>query len=182
MNCEEIIPLFLAEEIKNIVRDISRRIIKDAIKEGNNKLNFVTVLEGARRFSDELIGEIYCQTCAGFNINNYNIKVSSYCGMTSGKLKLERGIEADLSEKEVIILEDIVDSGKTIQFLADYLLKDKQVSRVKIASLLSKPSRRRVNIQIDYLGKEIPDVFVVGYGLDKDGIYRNLNYIGRVKS
>jgi len=173
--------LISEEEIKKIIKEISAKILKDAEKNKCRELNFITVLEGARRFSEVLRKIIFEETKGKLNINNYNIKISSYQGTESRKLKLEKEIKENLKKKNVIVIEDIIDTGKTMLFLKNYLLKEKRVASLKIASLLSKPSRRIVDVKISYLGKEIPDVFVIGYGLDKDGQFRDLNYIGFIK-
>ena len=96
---------------------------------------------------------------------------------TSGVVTLKKDIDKMLTNQDVLIVEDIVDSGFTMAYLKR-LLADRNASSVKICTLLSKPSRRRVDIDIDYYGFEIPDEFVVGYGLDYDEKYRNLPYIG----
>ena len=93
---------------------------------------------------------------------------------------IKKDIDTDIKDKNVLIIEDIVDSGNTLALLKENL-SSRGAKSVKIASLLSKPSRRVVNVDIDYVGAEIPDEFVVGYGLDMDEKYRQMDYIGVLK-
>tara|TARA_Y100000310_G_scaffold228743_1_gene231038 strand:- start:5478 stop:6020 length:543 start_codon:yes stop_codon:yes gene_type:complete len=139
-------------------------------------LNFVTVLDGARPFARDLITELGCK---GLCVSDSFVKLNSYCGTKSnGKICIEQDLTESLEGKDVLVVEDIVDSGRTYDFLRNYLLNEKGVRNVKLASLLSKPSRRVVDVKIDYLGIEIPDEFVVGYGMDFNGKYRELDYMG----
>ena len=89
-------------------------------------------------------------------------------------------MDNDVAGKDILIVEDIIDTGITLSYLVPYL-KERGANSVKLATLLSKPSRRKVDIHVDYNGFEIPDAFVVGYGLDYDSSYRNLPYIGVLK-
>ena len=110
------------------------------------------------------------------------IEVSSYEGTEStGKVKIVKDIKNSIEGKEVLIVEDIIDTGITLTFLKEYLLLKKPNS-LKIATLLSKPSRRIQELDVDYIGFKIEDKFVIGYGLDYNQNYRNLPYIGYVNS
>ena len=108
------------------------------------------------------------------------MEVSSYSGVeTTGKVKISKDIKDSIEGKDVLIVEDIIDTGITLTFLVDYL-KLKNPNSLKIATLLSKPSRRIKELEVEYLGFQIEDKFVVGYGLDYNQNYRNLPYIGYI--
>ena len=109
--------------------------------------------------------------------------VSSYGGsntVTSGLVKIIKDLDGDLSGKDVLIVEDILDTGVTLSNLVP-MLKMRNPNSVKICTILDKPSRRKADIQPDYEGFQVPDEFVVGYGLDYDEKYRNLPYVGVLK-
>lgn len=110
------------------------------------------------------------------------MSVSSYGGDTksSGVVRIVKDLDESLKDKHVIVIEDIVDSGRTLSYLLD-MLQSRGPQDVKLCTLLDKPERRVVEVKVDYKGFEIPDEFVVGYGLDYDQKYRNLPYIGMVK-
>ena len=108
--------------------------------------------------------------------------VSSYGSgvKTSGVVKIVKDLDQDLSGRDILIVEDILDSGMTLSYLKG-LLQSRRPASIRIATLLDKPSRRKVDLQADYVGYEVPDEFVVGYGLDYDEQYRNLPYVGVLK-
>lgn len=110
------------------------------------------------------------------------MSVSSYGGDTksSGVVRIVKDLDEPLKDKHVIVIEDIVDSGRTLSYLLD-MLRSRGPVDVRLCTLLDKPDRRVVDVKVDYTGFEIPDEFVVGYGLDYDQKYRNLPYIGMVK-
>lgn len=110
------------------------------------------------------------------------MSVSSYgsSSESSGVIKIIKDLDEPLAGKHVLVIEDIVDTGKTLHYLLE-LLKDRGAADVKLCALLDKPDRRVVEIGADYTGFQIPDEFVVGYGMDYDQRYRNLPYIGVVK-
>lgn len=110
------------------------------------------------------------------------MSVSSYgsSSESSGVIKIIKDLDEPLAGKHVLVIEDIVDTGKTLHYLVE-LLKDRGAADVKLCALLDKPDRRVVEIGADYTGFQIPDEFVVGYGMDYDQRYRNLPYIGVVK-
>lgn len=110
------------------------------------------------------------------------MSVSSYGGDTrsSGIVKIVKDLDEPLKDRDVLVVEDIVDSGRTLSYLME-LLKNRGPASLKLCTLLDKPDRRVVDVKVDYTGFEIPDVFVVGYGLDYDQKYRNLPYIGAVE-
>jgi len=118
---------------------------------------------------------------SGVGVNDFFIRVKSYSGTSSGEISFE-GNEDNLEGKDLLIIEDIIDTGKTVEFLIDYLLDKKGAKSVKVISLLSKPSKIICDVNIDYLGMEIPDEFVIGYGLDFNEKYRELDLIRRLKN
>jgi hypoxanthine phosphoribosyltransferase len=133
---------------------------------------FIGVLNGSFIFLADLIKEIHISSEVSF------VKVSSYEGAkSSGKIKKEIGLQMSLKDRDVIIVEDIVDSGKTLEYLIGMINKENPAS-VNVCTLLLKPKSLKVQIdEITYIGFEIPDEFVVGYGLDYNGLGRNLRDI-----
>ena len=130
------------------------------------------VLNGSIMFMGELMQRL------NFNCQVVSIKLTSYEGTnTTGRVKQAMGLTADITGRRVIVVEDIVDSGMTLSFLKRILL-DRGAASLRIATLLDKPARRRVELEVDYSCFEIPDAFVVGYGLDYNETYRNLPDIG----
>ena len=108
------------------------------------------------------------------------IQVESYQGTEStGKIKLKQDLIDKIEGRNIIIIEDIVDTGRTLEYLREYIKKHNPKS-VKVCTLLSKPSRRIVELNIDYIGFSIPDEFVIGFGMDYDQKYRNLPYIAKM--
>jgi len=173
------IPVFISkEEIEGVVSRIGSEIYKNLQDNRAKEVNFVTILEGARPFSRDLRAKVTELCGQRFPINNYDIKISSYQGTQSEKLALEKDIEVDITGRDLIVVEDIVDTGKTMNYLINHLFMKRNARSMCICSLLNKPSRREKDIPIVYLGKNIPDEFVIGYGLDKDGEFRGLDYIG----
>lgn len=134
--------------------------------------HLICVLNGAFIFMADLVRAIDLPVTTDF------LSVSSYGSRTesSGEVRLVKDLEQSLKNKHVIVVEDIIDTGLTMQYLQGYLEGRSPLS-VKVASLLSKPSRRQVEVDIDYLGFEIDDAFVYGYGLDVDHRYRNIPFI-----
>ena len=110
------------------------------------------------------------------------MSVSSYGGDTksSGMVKIVKDLDDSIAGKDVLVVEDIIDSGRTLSYLLE-LLKDRKPNSLKLCTLLDKPDRRVVDVDIDYTAFQVPDKFVVGYGLDYDQKYRNLPYIGVVE-
>jgi hypoxanthine phosphoribosyltransferase len=135
-------------------------------------LHLICVLNGAFVFMADLVRAIDMPLTIDF------LAVSSYGSdtKTSGEVKLVKDLDLSLAGKHVILVEDIVDTGLTMKYLLGYL-EGRNPASVKVASLLSKPSRRRVEVQVDYLGFTIDDAFVYGYGLDVDHHFRNLPFV-----
>ena len=171
---EKISKLIPEKELQDKVEEIAKKIAKDY----HNKVIFVTILKGAKIFCSDLMDSI--KKISDLKIENYFIKLSSYGNKTetSGKVKIEKDIEEDLKGKDILIIDDIVDTGITLSFLKKYLLETKKARSVKICCLLDKPSRREKEVKIDYKGFEVPNKFIVGYGIDYAEKYRELPYIG----
>ena len=154
------------------VREVAREIRRDA---GDDPILLLGVLKGAFMFMADLMRHIGGQVSCDF------IAVSSYAGTTStGEVQIKKDVDSALEGRRVIIVEDIVDTGLTLDYLQG-ALRNRQPKSLKTACLLSKPSRRRTKVPVDYIGFEIEDKFVVGYGLDYNEQYRNLPYIGVVE-
>ena len=137
---------------------------------------FLGILKGVVMFFSDMIRATPIQCQIDF------MAVSSYGGgtSTSGKVKMLKDVSVDLRGRHVVILEDILDSGMTLSYLKG-LLQGRNPASIRIATLLDKPSRRKVDLVADYVGFEVPDEFVVGYGLDYDEQYRNLPFVGVLK-
>lgn len=161
-------------ELDKIVTEIADKISEDY---RGKRLVLVCILKGAVVFMGDLMKKITIPVEIDF------MKVSSYgnATKTSGAVNILLDLHRkDLAETDILIVEDIIDSGKTLSYLVEYLLL-KGARSVKTATMLDKPSRREVDFTPDYRGKEIPDEFVVGYGLDFAEKYRALPYIGILK-
>lgn len=153
-----------AEKIQQRIKELAETINSDFT---GKKPLFVAVLNGSFMFASDLFKWITIDAEICF------IKLASYKGMkSSGKVVTSIGLEEDLFGKDVIILEDIVDTGKTLHHFLPKLLHQ-QPKSMKIATLLHKPEATKFVLTLDYVGFEIPDKFVVGYGLDYDGLGRN---------
>jgi len=162
--------LLNAQTIKRRVRSLGKEITRD-YKDRSPIL--VGVLRGAAVFLSDLIRHIDLELEVDF------IALSSYGSATesSGQVQLVKDLESSIDGADVILVEDIVDTGLTLNYLVGNL-KSRNPGSLRVCALLSKPSRRKVNVYIDYLGFEVPERFVVGYGLDFDQQFRNLPYIG----
>lgn len=171
MNIEKDIKevLISEEELKEICQNLGKQISKDY--EGKNLL-LVSVLKGAVVFLADLLREITCDCEIDF------MAVSSYSGSkTTGIVKFKKDLDVSPIDRDILIVEDILDSGITLSYLKG-VLEDRQAASIKICTLLDKPANRRADIKADYVGKVVPDEFVVGYGLDYDEKYRNLPFVG----
>lgn len=170
---ERVEVLLSEEEVNRRIRQIGEQISKDYA--GKN-VHLVCVLKGGSFFMCELAKRITVPVSLDFMF------VSSYGGDTksSGVVKIVKDLDESITDKHVIVVEDIVDSGRTLSYLLE-MLKNRGCKDVKLCTLLDKPDRRVVDVKVDYTGFQIPDEFVVGYGLDYDQKYRNLPYIGVVK-
>ena len=158
--------LITSREIEEKVREIGARITEDY--RGENPL-LVGVLRGAVVVMSDLMRNIDLQCELDFmDISSYGSGTSS-----SGVVRILKDLEEDITDRHVLIVEDIIDTGLTLSYLMRSLQARKPAS-LEICALLSKPSRRRAELAVRYLGFEVPDEFVVGYGLDYAGAYRNL--------
>ena len=170
---DKIFELFISDnQIDDIVDGIANNINESGIKDPL----FIAVLNGSFLFASDIMRKI--------NIPNAQIsfvKLSSYEGTVStGEVKELIGINSDISERDIIILEDIIDTGTTLETIIS-LLNQQNVASIRIATLLFKPEAYKKDINIDYIGKSISNDFVVGYGLDYDEIGRNLPHIYKLK-
>ena len=170
---EKIRVLLSEEEVDTKIKQIGEQISKDY---AGKEVHLVCVLKGGSFFMCELAKRITVPVSLDF------MSVSSYGSETksSGVVKIVKDLDEHLKDKHVIVVEDIVDSGRTLSYLLE-MLKDRGPADVRLCTLLDKPDRRVVDVKVDYTGFQIPDEFVVGYGLDYDQKYRNLPYIGIVE-
>ena len=170
---ERIEVLLTEEEIDKRIQEIGDQISRDY---AGKHVHLVCVLKGGSFFMCELAKRITVPVSIDF------MSVSSYGGDTqsSGVVRIVKDLDEPLKDRHVIVIEDIVDSGRTLSYLLD-MLRSRGALDVRLCTLLDKPDRRVVDVNVDYTGFEIPDEFVVGYGLDYDQKYRNLPYIGIVK-
>ena len=175
MNDDILKVLVSEEELKAKVAELGAQISKDY--EGRN-LVLVSILKGSVVFMADLMRAVSIPCSIDFMV------VSSYGGsntVTSGLVKIIKDLDSDLSGKDVLIVEDIIDSGRTLSYLIE-VLKQRKPNSVHLCTLLDKPERRvKKQVHVDYTCFTIPDEFVVGYGLDYDQKYRNLPYIGVVE-
>jgi hypoxanthine phosphoribosyltransferase len=169
--------------IKDVM--ISETAIKDRVKElaqqiesdyNNEAIVLIVVLKGSFIFAADLIREMKGDIKIDF------ISVSSYGDETetTGKVRLLKDLDANITNQNVLVVEDIIDSGLTLHFLRGHLQAHKP-KQIKICTLLDKPERRKVDLPVDYVGFVIPDEFIVGYGIDYAQMYRNLPYISTVE-
>ena len=165
--------LLTEEEVNKKISEVAAQINKDY--EGK-EVHLICILKGGVFFTCELAKRLTVPVTLDF------MSVSSYGSGTesSGVVKIIKDLDGDLSGKDVLIVEDILDTGVTLSNLVP-MLKMRNPNSVKICTILDKPSRRKADIQPDYEGFQVPDEFVVGYGLDYDEKYRNLPYIGVLK-
>ena len=161
--------LFTEEQIAARVRELGAQITKDY---AGKTILMCGILKGAVTFFTDLARCIDSPVYFDF------MSCSSYGSSTtsSGVLKIRKDLDNDVKDKDVLIVEDIIDTSHLVP-----MLQERGARSVKLATLLSKPARRQVEVPVDYNGFEIPDAFVVGYGLDYDSRYRNLPYIGILK-
>ena len=161
------------EEVNRRIRELGEQISRDY---AGRQIHLICVLRGGSFFMCELAKRITVPVSLDF------MSVSSYGGDTksSGVVKIVKDLDDSIRDKEVLVVEDIIDSGRTLSYLMA-MLQDRGPKSLHLCTLLDKPDRRVVDVDVDYTGYRIPDEFVVGYGLDYDQKYRNLPYIGVVK-
>ena len=164
--------LISEEDLKAKVKEIGAKISEDY--KGKEPI-FVGVLKGCFVFMSDLVRSVSINCSMDF------MAVSSYSGTkTTGAVKINKDLSEDICGKDVIIVEDILDSGITLNYLKNYLMVRRPAS-IRIVTLMDKPSRRKADVYADYSCFEVPDAFVVGYGLDYNEKYRNLPYVGILK-
>lgn len=165
--------LITEEQIKARTRELGRQISKDY--EGQDLL-LVCVLKGAVTFLADLMRQITIPHAIDF------MAISSYGAGTesSGIVRILKDLDTNIEGRNVLIVEDIIDTGRTLHYITENL-KTRRPKSLRICTLLTKPSRREIEIPLDYVGFEIPNKFVIGYGLDFAEIYRSLPYIGVLK-
>jgi hypoxanthine phosphoribosyltransferase len=159
-------PLLSQEQIASIVQGLANQISKDY---AGKELVLVCILKGAFMFLSDLIRHLRVPVQVDF------VRLASYGSemKTSGKIEITKDVEIPIEKKDVLIIEDIIDSGRTLQFLKDRLALLNPLS-IKVCALLDKKARREVDMEADYLGTEVDDIFIVGYGIDFNENYRHL--------
>lgn len=169
---EHVKVLFTEEEVDAKIKAMGEQISKDY---AGKQVHMICVLKGGSFFMCELAKRITVPVSLDF------MSVSSYGGdsKSSGVVKIVKDLDESIQGKDVLVVEDIVDSGRTLSYLME-MLHDRKPASLHLCTLLDKPDRRVVQVPVDYTGFQIPDEFVVGYGLDYDQRYRNLPYIGIV--
>ncbi len=169
---EEIKVLISEEKINKRIEEIAMQIEKEY---AGKEITLICILKGSVFFTVELAKRIRGDVKLEF------IRVSSYNDGTesSGEIKMKLDLKDSIKDKDVIVIEDIIDTGKTLSYLIEYL-KMKKPNSIKLCTLLDKPDRRVQEVKVDYIGFQIPNKFVVGYGLDFDEKYRNLPYVGYI--
>ena len=161
------------ETLEKRIEEMGRQISEEY---AGKELKLVCILKGGAMFMTQLAKYITVPVTMDFMI------LSSYGDalISSGTVHIKKDMDDDIQDKHVLIVEDIVDTGRTLYFLQD-LLKERGAASVKICTMLDKPARRVAPVEVDYTGFSIEDLYVVGYGLDAAQYYRNLPYIGIVK-
>jgi len=163
--------LITEDQLRDRVRAIGAEITHDH----PNGVHMVCVLKGAFMFLADLIRAMSCDVTLDFMaVSSYGLSTTS-----SGQVRLLKDLDTGLEGRSVVIVEDIVDTGLTLAYLQD-ILRARAPRSLKTACLLSKPSRRQTDVQVDYVGFAIEDRFVVGYGLDSGGRYRHLPHVAVV--
>lgn len=161
------------EEVNKRVRELGEKISEEY---AGKKVHLICVLKGSVFFTCELAKRITVPVTMDF------LSVGSYGAGTesSGEVRIKKDLDESVEGQDIIIIEDIIDSGRTLSRLAE-ILKERKPNSMKICTLLDKPERRVTDVKVDYVGFNIPDEFVVGFGLDYAQKYRNLPYIGVVE-
>ncbi len=170
---EHVRVLLTEEEVDKRIQEIGDQISKDY---AGKQIHLICVLKGGSFFMCELAKRITVPVSLDF------MSVSSYGKDTksSGVVKIVKDLDESIRDKDVLVVEDIVDSGRTLSYLME-MLRDRGPKSLRLCTLLDKPDRRVIDVNVNYTGFAIPDKFVVGYGLDYDQKYRNLPYIGIVE-
>lgn len=169
---EEFKVLIDEQTLQNRIYELAKQIEKDY--EGED-LTLVCILKGSTIFTVDLAKKINKKLKLEF------MQVSSYGKekVSSGKINLKLDLPNSVQGENILIVEDIIDTGRTLSYLINHL-KQKNPASIKICTLLDKPERREYDVKVDYVGFQIPDKFVIGYGLDDKEFYRNLPYIAEL--
>lgn len=170
---KEIVEMMISDEkLANRIKELGAQITEDFT---GKTVKLICVLKGGVFFACELAKNIKLPVAIDF------MAVSSYGNSTSssGQVRILKDLDDKIDGENVIVVEDIIDSGRTLSYLLDYL-KQRNPASLTLCTMLDKPSKREVKVRVDYTGFEIPDEFVVGYGLDYAQRYRNLPYIGKM--
>ena len=165
-------PLFTTEQIQDRVKNLAEKISRDY---ADKDIVAVGILKGAFMFFSDLVRAIQVPLTIDFIVASSYLKTD-----TTGEVKVHCDIKEDISDKDVLLIEDIIDSGTTLNYIRERVLARSPKS-LKLCVLLDKRERRIVDVPLDYVGFEIPNEFVVGYGLDYDNKFRNLPYIAIFK-
>ena len=163
-------PAISEERILGVIKDMADEINRDL---GDKKPLFLSVLNGAFLFTADLIKHFNNECEISF------VKMASYSGTESGQLKSLIGLTEDVAGRNIVILEDIIDSGHTLSKVME-ILQTRNPNSIELCTLVSKPSRREIDLVVKFLGFEVEDRFIVGYGLDFDQKYRHLPFIGEI--
>ena len=171
---ERVEVLYTEAQVNERIAKIGAQISEDY---KGKDIHMICVLKGGAPFMCELAKRVTCNVSLDFmSVSSYGAGTSS-----SGVVKIVKDLDEPLEGKDVLIIEDIIDSGRTLSHLLE-IFRQRKPNSIKLCTLLDKPERRVVkDVEVDYVGFHIPDEFVVGYGLDYDQKYRNLPYIGVVK-
>jgi hypoxanthine phosphoribosyltransferase len=170
---EHVRVLLTEEEVDKRIKEIGEQISRDY---AGKTVHLVCVLKGGSFFMCELAKRITVPVSLDFmSVSSYG-KDTKSCGV----VKIVKDLDESIKGKDVLVVEDIVDSGRTLSYLLE-MLNDRKPASLHLCTLLDKPERRVIDVDVNYTGFEIPDEFVVGYGLDYDQRYRNLPYIGVVE-
>lgn len=170
---EKVRVLISEEEIDKRIRELGEQISRDY---SGKQIHMICVLKGGVFFMCELAKRISLPLTMDFmSVSSYGDAMS-----TSGRVRIVKDLDHTIEGKDVLIVEDIIDSGNTLHYLVE-MLEGRKPASLRLCTLLDKPSRREADVQVQYCGFEIPDAFVVGYGLDYRQVYRNLPYVGVVE-
>ncbi len=168
----KIVPLISEKDLATRIDELAKQISEDY---KGKELTVICILKGATIFTCDLIRKISVPVYLDFMI------VSSYADMEStGSVKIIKDLDHTIFDKDVLIIDDIIDTGRTLQHLVN-TLKVRKPNSIKLCTLLDKPARRVNNLKVDYFGFKIENEFVVGYGLDYNQKYRNLSFIGKME-
>jgi hypoxanthine phosphoribosyltransferase len=166
--------LFTEEMIAKRVKEMAKQISQDYKDVTPSEIIVVGLLKGSFIFVADLLRDLTVPHKIDFMV------VSSYEGTSSGNLRLKQDLGVDPDGKHILVVEDLIDTGKTLKWMKEHLAS-KNPASVRLACLLDKPERREVNVHVDYVGYTCPDEFVVGYGMDFDNDYRCMPFVGVLK-